>query len=881
MVEENKNLFQDYCYKFELDIGNPITTYELENDPLNFDSIVATLGRDLEGHGFKYEFIDDGDNIRLEFDNCRQRQEILTEWNDNDGDGYVFLRLMIDYGSGYVVEWSARADLNELDNGFHNCDEDGVCEETVILPFERILLGDKFRTRYETKINLLDTEDLDGNDIGTFELQDLYLHSKVTLLQNEELFNPDIENYFQSGQVDNNYWEAVHDNSVLIIDPISEVLKAGFKQPFNYSTNVYTAAFDKLTLEDQLNDTLIFQNNLYRYQLDTEQSIKATVTGNYKTRHTISHVRLSALYDRIITSVFFDSFIVVRGDNGLIKNEYLLVSESFTGLSISEFNAGDPSTTYTYDIDTFFNVKIEASLLDEIYLVSRQRYSSINTGIGEVRTTLDVVETEISYNWDFGIAKSASLTKGHYIYEVLDRALLMITGQNVLSSNILTRIDQGALEDGIASRIFLATGLFIRNFSQEEFTVKVSDIIDFLIAKYNIGVNVELESGFEKVIVEYIDRFYQDVEILELTNVSEYTEKSDNLAKYNTIVSSNSKFADDDQGGLQGFNTEIDITTPIETYKKELNLNSPFITDDVDLETTRVIQFKETPNDSYSRDNNIYAIMLYRIGGSNFLNSDLYPDSEIEITTPLNQVITIKNTPLIYTTPTFVNITFQNTSGITDGVYSVTGGFAYDELNNSISFAATAGTLPDGVYTDFEVSFDFDTYIPQKTQEIENITNLLEPESAYNIGFHPWNAIFYHFPWFGSYLRNKQNSDFLNRTAGINNTSMTYNFVSGYDHNTIGVDTIGQKQYLLSLLRTYFNTIFNPKTINVKAKLSSFDFNKIRLSCLNESTGGDNLGYLSFIDENGNTRRFFPDKINYSPDPSIEEVEIEGREKAS
>lgn len=174
-----KASLSNYVEWFELIVGN---TTERVREPIGWSEVNIGLVRNESYYGFDLQILGD-ENITLQFDyntsgeGCQPGGNILIrEYDLHGSEAKVIFRF------GYVNEQGVDVEIYRSDIDFNVYKKDW---KIVSVGARRVAFNDLFRNRFDTVVNLSDTQDLDGNPVTPKPLIDALMHSKGLFLTSQ------------------------------------------------------------------------------------------------------------------------------------------------------------------------------------------------------------------------------------------------------------------------------------------------------------------------------------------------------------------------------------------------------------------------------------------------------------------------------------------------------------------------------------------------------------------------------------------------------------------------------------------------------------------------------------------------------------------------
>lgn len=301
----------------------------------------------------------------------------------------------------------------------------------------------------------------------------------------------------------------------------------------------------------------------------------------------------------------------------IVDKDYNKVSDT----AIETFNYTSNSTSFIP-----FHVTYKADV--QIFLEkgqSVQFYLDINLPHGSTYNSYGVSVKKASENKDAIVSNSKSYSEKTtanciYPYELFSRYLSIYTGvQLPFYSKIFGRVELGYDVDGEWSRLVALNGKMIRDFpfADCKFSTSLKDIFKAYNCILNLGATIETTlSGEKRLRVDRFEDLLSSKIVLRLGDLTTGVSRSLNK-KYlwSEIIVGYKDQEYEALNGLGTFNGLTNLTTPLKSISTKLDLTCPFRTDDYGLEQIRRIQYKNTPKEDASGDDDIWLIDAYVDGG--------------------------------------------------------------------------------------------------------------------------------------------------------------------------------------------------------------------------------------------------------------------------
>lgn len=170
-------------------------------------------------------------------------------------------------------------------------------------------------------------------------------------------------------------------------------------------------------------------------------------------------------------------------------------------------------------------------------------------------------------------------------------------------------------EDGCGSLRILTSGLKIRRAENAKYFSSLKDLFDGLKPIDNIGMGMEDDPerpGFQRLRVEEVDHFYQDVEILALPYVPDARIAVQEQLHYSLIKTGYKKWEVESINGLNEFNSNREYRTSLSSVSNTLDITSAFVAGGYPWEVTRQQSFAATGQADTKYDNETFIACVER-----------------------------------------------------------------------------------------------------------------------------------------------------------------------------------------------------------------------------------------------------------------------------
>jgi len=858
--EEQDDLYDTDCPKFffienltdRFFAGDVIEltgyTYTELSEPIDFDSGTFKLERDEMYHGFNYEFATDA--LKYESESVGYsylKNKLLTEGTDTD------IKFLYGFGQpeAFTVFYLGKVDMNEYketNNG------DLVEFNLVELDFDNLL-----QTAFDVPqiVNLNTSARLYSKVIPkriqySIEIPKDTLGVGLGLLSRawfDEAFrtpdppNFDIEKidkstpsayvYFNDGREGDNDFEGF----------VTYDFQATDKDPFDNAKYIFEAT----------------ESGVYSIDVKFWMGMNFVSPSNFT----------DFGFLQLVWSVYDPVADVITQSNSYPVTEILTPTGFIDPEKIAVF-------------DQFFDVNIEVGYEFYMYVIVDVNDATF-PAIGAVSSIV-----VYPFNYDYSIPQitivgqtvaESSNASVSTVYDMVNNVCKQATEVNyeILKSDFFSGSGCGAL-------MYLTNGFNIRGLVNRAVSIAPKKLVDMLSKLYCLGWGVEYNEFKEEIItLEPVEYFYKDVEILQLTEVSNYEKNVDQGKYYNEVEVGFSKYSkqrETDKGfTLDDFHTKHTYQTPIKTNKNKLSIITELVLSAYEIEILRRKQFiksGEKALSNYNEDENIFGVQL-----TSALATDSYdyPNSEI-----LNEEGTLTvisgQYPLVLEVGN--EVTYTSRAGVL-------------QTRNVVSFYVDSYTILDTLVVTTYIGFAESLIgavtgagaltisrvsaggflTTEGSEPFEVVSNVLSPSTCFNLRHTP-KRILYNWAKLinGGFFAKEATSKMVFK-QGDGNTELITQFKLGETCllGDSGRDLVSEGDDIEIINFDGRTFLFLPIKVSFSTNLSFEQLTDLK-RCLRGQDGVRDYGYLTIINSCGETEKIYPTSIEYSP--VTEESTIEG-----
>lgn len=443
-------------------------------------------------------------------------------------------------------------------------------------------------------------------------------------------------------------------------------------------------------------------------------------------------------------------------------------------------------------------------------------------------------------------------------------------------------------EGGCGSKLNITNGYNIRGVFDRLLTDSPKGLFEKFGNLFCLGWGIEYDDNNKEIIrIEPAEYFYKDNLLMTVDDISDYEMKVDPQAYYNEIETGFTKYSkqrETEKGNtLDDIHTKHIYQTPIKTNKSKLTIVSDIVLSGYELEFLRRKQFDKdgrNENASFNQDEDIFGVQL--------LSEDLFSGNSLsgeEIVSGQDNIIVLLGIDYYYFEGQGVTLNIDGQGSKSNVVQSIVYG-EVTPLGFSEPFPATRIT--------FNVNFDpfinvptnrsvvislidNESYlVPESNQPFESISNLVSPQTGYNLRYTPKRMLLNWAKLFNGGFRTKDDLDTINFMQGDGNVSFSSKFRIS-EECLLGNDRRQEvkEDENITLIDTFTRDyLFLPYKVTFNCNLSFTQLNYIRKAMRGISSNLDNYGYLEYVSPSGAIEQIYVTKITFNPTEL--EAEIEG-----
>lgn len=491
--------------------------------------------------------------------------------------------------------------------------------------------------------------------------------------------------------------------------------------------------------------------------------------------------------------------IEVNKGSGVLANAslYALIKNGVTGVrSVKLADSISGIIKIDNEIFNIGNLNPNENLTFEI-----NSNENVNIGMYPIKTNTSI---EITTNLESPLVK----TKGIRLISAFNQLVKNYTssGLNVISNYI----ELG----GAYYNTSISTGVYLRGLPTVYLNQKIKTSFK---NAFTDGAAKLMALGFDilndNVVIEDVSYFFKDIKSYDLSDKiyiqTDFKIENDKDVVFNSLQFGSKKYSTNVKDDIKNFTTTSEFSTPIKSVKNKFDKETELIIDEFKIQ--ELIEDKTTS----TNDNDDDLVLIDMVNLTDYWDTGVFENTVHSIDGG-NLMLNCTTTPFD-TTMIEVGALIEITEGLNVGQWTV--------LNVDLSKMKLSKitAIQEGV-NDTPIRYRIATLTKNRTNDgFTDAQNIRNFETATNIRHNPKYHMARWFPWFGSGLRKKLNSELIKVTDYKNNSDaqMRINSVDLInelpDLVTVGADeTLGR-------LRNYAQTLFNGDKITISYFKVSFE----------------------------------------------------------
>ena len=817
-------------------------------EPINFDSGKFKLERDENYHGFNYEF--SVDELQYEIGTGGHdylKTKLYSTGTDTD------VKFVYGFGdiANFTIFYIGKVDFNEyaeVDNG------EKVSFSLVELDFDN-LLQTAFEIPQEVELT-----------------QDVRLYSKVIPKRIEYSIEipEDLLGIGLGGLSKAWFAEAFRTPDV----PNPDIERVEKTSPLAYL----------LFNDGRTGDSDFEEFFTYDFVLNSEDPVDAL--------QSIFIAREAGLYDvtvkfwcgLFLTDIpsFTDfGFTTLKFIRVGIDGSTVISTTSVNSINIiTPTNLLDPSKILEFDVSLTFNLSVDESFY--IYI----EIDPSDSAFPATGTITSIVAYPFDYDRSIPQIEIVGQTQARQSTAMVESTYTIVNEVCKQATEVTYDIlKSDFMSDGCGSLMYLTNGFNVRGVLDKKLKVAPKNIIDMLAKLYCLGFGVEYnESKNELVVIEPVEYFYQDVEILELPSISDYKKEIDSSKYYNEVEVGFNKYSkqrETDKGfTLDDVHTKHTYQTPIKTNKNKLSIVTDLTLSAYEIEILRRKQFEKDGNkvkSNFREDEDVFGIQLTNVSP---LDSFEYPN---EFVSYEEGVFTTISQQYDFVLSVGDVVTYVSKAGVSQ-TRTVTGfnvsSFLVLDVINYLTFISFAEPLVGTVGGINDVSISIissggSSLSPEGSQPFQVVENLLSPATTYNLRHTPKRILYNWAKLINGGFFGKSITDEVVFKQGDGNIELVTQLKETESCLLGDIDRDLVDEGANVQIGDFYggDSLFLPIKISFTTSLSFEQLTDLK-KCLRGQDGTRDYGYITITNSCGGVEQIYPTSIEYSG--VTEEATIEG-----
>lgn len=723
-------------------------TYEIEKSKeWNENDSVIDIDEDLF---FVTNYIL-GESTKLrftEFNDPVAYTVINNVYKESGGDGRIIFKYFAKING---VEYDILSDAFELNLNKYST---GFEKSMMAIDVELIKSAaeNKFFAREDTTVNLLDTKDLDENDLAPIPTFDIGFKKGDKTLSN-----------FYT-------WDLSQDRSVFTMRP---------DQFFSFQRS------SDYEFGDNTNEFAGYRNYSPNLRDDMGPFVQTNITLK-KVKIEITNLHfLTKRLDNVFPNVTL--YAVVRNGGSEVNKWPLADSHLYS-------EAGENWGEIKIDNETFTKVGSLKPGQNLTFMVLTNENVSFEINAINQNTTID-----ITCDMESPLVK----TKGIKLLDAINQIAKNYTNSQVIAESSVLG------SDGDYHNTSISTGMYLRGLPPQFLLQKIKTSMKSLL--YD-GACKLMALGYDilnnKLIVEDLDYFFKDKVIYDLSSKIYVNDgfklENDKDISYNSLAFGSTKYSTKVNFDIKNFNTTVEISTPIKSNKNKFDKQTNLIIDPYKIQELIEDDSRST------NDNDDDLVLIDMIELTDVFDTGVFEGCSHSVKD--NMLLLKCTAPSFDATLMQVGYFIEITEGKNVGTWPIVSIDGFEMLVNK----PAAMGIDVGV-NDTTIRYKIDNLIKNRSDEgftgyDETIRNVA---STTNIRHNPKYQMARWFPFFGSGLRKKLNSEVLKVTNYKNNSAAKMTIVPPEMPNELQGPVVVGANEELGRMRDHKQTFFNGETFEI------------------------------------------------------------------
>ena len=820
--------------------------------PDGWGEMQRTISRQMDTFGFMEEFSKSVLTFYCGGSDLPGGLEIIQDaYSQYGADADVYFKVIEDCNGNNIFE-TINYSLLDLYEAPNNADYYKAPTEAE--SFQTVL-----SKRYKTNTNLLSAKSVDNKDIAVPALKEVYLPGKAIVREYEASPTVNFSGSLASGDPDQN------DNQ---------------RRPILYF------GFDDVKRNE--------------FGVETEEGnlpgVYTLGTGFTFTRDPLISVYDSIGNSRIRFTIKLESQLVIernKGDFETVEIYYqlrirrasgdtvIILSHDIRGNISGAYDSGSRLNVPSHTTDWF-----DLQDGDKVFLYGDIDVRDVS-GIYRMTYRINLLKTSFLKIEGYTVA-AGSVGYGLLTHEALSKAVSNLTGKdNIFISNYFGGASSWLRSypfNGCGANYLLTIGKLLKGRLKEKdkvtdiaLTTSLSTLIEGLQSIFCIGYSYEYEEGAERVVIEDMDYFFQDYEIISFDSIWDFELTPAQDLIFNTVEVGYEKYETEEVNGADEFNSKRHYSTPIRKHENKLNLLSKLIAGGYPIEFTRQSRLK-TADYKYDNNNFIISVKDEFVSGQPVKEDVQYPiiwinpANEIAISPNSGAALSSKITNVIISGSSLNNGTYTLVSwhgGETTSEFGETPEpVNYLVLSPAPNHNDQTGTITIN-YPDEPISDSF-RLTAKLNDPFTALNNVVDPSTVYNAEISPVRNLLRWSKYINGCLTYKQPNEVLKFTYGEGNTLLESQLKEsetclGGDNNRA---LIKENQDFELFWFNGFEKLWVAEYISFKTECVYDDFLTIRENLLPDINKAQKNGYISVV-YNDEVFQGYPIDVSFEPNKKI------------
>jgi hypothetical protein len=568
-VFETTILYDEIPVRYELETSTGVIVID---EPLNWQAVPFVHKRDREYFGFNYEFT--GAELSLGFDCDAGSEAIALEYKTNGNDGKVLFRKILEYTTD-IIEYEGKLNLNVLkwkENSY---------EATV----ERTSLHELVKNRLNTKVNIEDDQDLDGNYAPTYSHTIVQLPGQNISEKFQSATNEVREETFTETRTGDETVYGIFD----FADPTVNTMKGFIGNTLGISGDPNAVGMGDLAIFDFTAD------GTYNIEISLDFQVKVSIQPRFFG------------WGKEINEAFINTTLRIAPETGTHRVYQIH--------NIPTWNPDLQNVTYPRVTVTANFEDVEVNPGDRLMIVATIRYGHNANKLKSVKVTIKQYSTSLKINGSSIGEPTAA--ESWLIKDAMEAVLLRMLGQaDVLKTDFYSMADEDHAVNGCGAERVLTNGGHLRLAPDNKYplTTTFKEMLTSMHAIDCIGMGYEWDAENQKEIirVEPQEYFFKDVETFLIEeDIGDYEVETARELIYNAITVGYDKYKEEEANSYDEIHAYHEYQTPIKNEGEKYSMLSKYNASGYLIEIARRLFFAENRFEAGPYDDDIFIIHVH------------------------------------------------------------------------------------------------------------------------------------------------------------------------------------------------------------------------------------------------------------------------------